>query len=102
MNSLIDLFGANRILMKDIALLQEGSPNLLIWAAPAMFLFVLIELAVSYFTNKSYYNKKETIGSVLVGIGNVFIGFLLKTFLFLVFVWIYIDWKPQAHKKLPC
>jgi sterol desaturase/sphingolipid hydroxylase (fatty acid hydroxylase superfamily) len=106
MNSLIDLFGANRILMKDIALLQEGSPNLLIWAAPAMFLFVLIELAVSYFTNKSYYNKKETIGSVLVGIGNVFIGFLLKTFLFLVFVWIYnlLPWRMTLNwwTLIPC
>jgi sterol desaturase/sphingolipid hydroxylase (fatty acid hydroxylase superfamily) len=106
MNSLNNLFGATRISVKDITLLQEGSPNLLIWAAPAMFLFVLLELLISQGTNKAYYNKKETIGSIFVGIGNVFIGFLLKTFLFVVFVWIYnaLPWRMELNwwTLIPC
>jgi sterol desaturase/sphingolipid hydroxylase (fatty acid hydroxylase superfamily) len=106
MKSFYDLFGAEIIPIKDIARLQDGSPDLLIWAAPAMFLFVLIELLVSNATDKSFYNKKETVGSILVGIGNVLIGLLLKTFLFVVFVWIYnlLPWRMTLNwwTLIPC
>jgi sterol desaturase/sphingolipid hydroxylase (fatty acid hydroxylase superfamily) len=90
----VSLFGSEQISFKDIQLFQDASPDLLVWAAPAMFGFVIIEFTASYFQNKSYYSKKETLGSVLVGIGNVLIGLVLKTFLFVVFVWIY--------NALPC
>ena len=106
MKSFYDLFGAEIIPIKDIARLQDESPDLLIWAAPAMFLFVLIELLVSNASNKAFYNKKETIGSILVGIGNVLIGLLLKTFLFVVFVWIYnlLPWRMTLNwwTLIPC
>lgn len=101
-----DLFCADKILMSDIDSLQQGSANLLIWAAPAMFLLVLIEFVVSYLSNKPYYSKKETIGSTLVGIGNVFIGVLLKTFLFFIFVWVYniLPWRMTLNwwTLIPC
>jgi sterol desaturase/sphingolipid hydroxylase (fatty acid hydroxylase superfamily) len=106
MSSLNDLFGAYRIPIESISAIQEGTPNLLIWAAPVMFLFVLLELFFSWSTNKQYYNKKETIGSVFVGIGNVFIGFLLKTLLFVIFVWIYnlLPWRMALNwwTLIPC
>jgi sterol desaturase/sphingolipid hydroxylase (fatty acid hydroxylase superfamily) len=101
-----NLFGADKILIKNIDILQQGSPNIIIWAAPVMFLFVLIEYIFTYAGNKSYYSKKETIGSILVGIGNVIIGFLLKTFLFFVFVWIYnmLPWRMVLNwwTLIPC
>jgi sterol desaturase/sphingolipid hydroxylase (fatty acid hydroxylase superfamily) len=101
-----NLFGAEKIMSKDIGLLQQGSPNLLIWAAPVMFLFVLLEFILSDKTNKHYYNRKETIGSILVGLGNVLIGFILKTLLFLIFVWIYnlLPWRMSLNwwTLIPC
>ena len=101
-----DLFGADPIFFSDISSLQSASPNILIWAAPAMFLFVIIEFVVSRITHKEYYNKKETIGSILVGIGNVAIGVLLKASLFIVFVLVYnaLPWRMSLNwwTFIPC
>jgi sterol desaturase/sphingolipid hydroxylase (fatty acid hydroxylase superfamily) len=102
----LNFFGSEQISLEDIDRFQEASPNILIWAAPAMFVFVLIEFIASHVNNKHYYSKKETIGSVLVGIGNVIIGLLLKTFLFIVFVWIYnaLPWRMSLNwwTLIPC
>jgi sterol desaturase/sphingolipid hydroxylase (fatty acid hydroxylase superfamily) len=106
MNSLDNLFGAAPIQSNDITDLQAASPNILIWAAPAMFLFVLFEILISYFTNRAHYDKKETIGSIFVGIGNVLIGLFLKTVLFVIFVWIYnaLPWRMTLNwwTLIPC
>jgi sterol desaturase/sphingolipid hydroxylase (fatty acid hydroxylase superfamily) len=106
MNGFKDLFGAAQIQSDDITDLQAASPNILIWAAPAMFLFVLIEILLSHFTNRPRYDKKETIGSVFVGIGNVLIGLFLKTILFMIFVWIYniLPWRIALNwwTLIPC
>jgi sterol desaturase/sphingolipid hydroxylase (fatty acid hydroxylase superfamily) len=102
----LNLFGSEEISFEDIHRFQEASPDLLIWAAPVMFGFVLIEFIVSYFTHKPHYSRKETIGSVLVGIGNVLIGLLLKTFLFVAFVWVYnaLPWRMTLNwwTLIPC
>ena len=74
------LFGADPLPLFSIDNLQNEAPNIIVYAAPVMFFFVLLELAVSRWQNKSFYEKKETIGSTLVGIGNVLIGLVLKTF----------------------
>ncbi len=101
-----DIFFADKISFSEISDLQHASPNLLLWAAPAMFLFVLIEYVISKITHKGYYEKKETIGSIIVGVGNVLIGFGLKTFLFVVFVWIYnlLPWRMSLNwwTLIPC
>jgi sterol desaturase/sphingolipid hydroxylase (fatty acid hydroxylase superfamily) len=106
MNFLLDLFSADKILLEEVGTLRQGAPDILIWAAPAMFIFVLIEFIISYFNDKPYYSKKETFGSILVGIGNVIIGFLLKAFLFFVFVWIYnaLPWRMELNwwTLIPC
>jgi sterol desaturase/sphingolipid hydroxylase (fatty acid hydroxylase superfamily) len=106
MNCFVELFGAPQIPIKDISLLQDGSPNVIVWAAPVMFAFVLAEYLISSAQNKSYYEKKETLGSILVGIGNVIIGVLLKTFLFYVFVFVYnlLPWRMTLNwwTFIPC
>lgn len=103
---LANLFGADQIPLKEITNIQQGSPNLLIWAAPVMFFFVLIEYFISYFQGKEYYSKKETIGSILVGLGNVAIGVLLKAGMFYLFVLIYnaIPWRMALNwwTFIPC
>jgi sterol desaturase/sphingolipid hydroxylase (fatty acid hydroxylase superfamily) len=106
MNIFNDLFGADKILWNQIDDLQQGSPNIIIWAAPAMFFFVLLEFIFSHVTDKHHYSKKETIGSVLVGIGNVLIGLLIKSLLFFVFVWVYnlLPWRMTLNwwTFIPC
>jgi sterol desaturase/sphingolipid hydroxylase (fatty acid hydroxylase superfamily) len=106
MNFATDLFGAKQIAFNEITHLQQGSPNIIIWAAPVMFLFALIEFIASRRENKEYYSRSETIGSILVGIGNVIIGVLLKTALFVVFVWVYnlLPWRMslQWWTLIPC
>ncbi len=104
--NILNLFGADKIHIGDIADLQDGSPNIIVWAAPVMFLIVLVEYLTSYFQDKDYYNKKETLGSILVGIGNVVISVLLKTTLFYIFVFIYnlVPWRMTLNwwAFIPC
>ncbi|HET7178956.1 MAG TPA: sterol desaturase family protein, partial [Chryseosolibacter sp.] len=100
------LFGAEKILFSEIDELQKSAPNIIIWAAPAMFFFVLIEYIISYRLNHQYYEKKETLGSICVGIGNVIIGTALKLILFSVLVWVYniIPWRMALNwwTFIPC
>lgn len=99
-------FEAGRLSMQDLATLQEGAPNVIIYAAPVMFLFVLIEYLVSAYQNRDYYKKNETVGSILVGVGNVTIGVFIKTLLFFLFVLVYniVPWRMQLNwwTFIPC
>jgi sterol desaturase/sphingolipid hydroxylase (fatty acid hydroxylase superfamily) len=102
----VNFFDNEQISVEDIQSFREAAPDILVWAAPAMFIFVLFEFITSYVNNKHYYSGKETLGSVLVGVGNVVIGLLLKTFLFLVFVFIYnlLPWRLSLNwwTLIPC
>ena len=101
-----NLFGAEQILWRDIDKIQSNTPDIIIWAAPVMFFFVLIEYAISYFQNRNYYEKKETFGSVWVGIGNVVIGAGLKLLIFTILVWFYnlVPWRMELNwwTFIPC
>ncbi|MEX2232621.1 MAG: sterol desaturase family protein [Cyclobacteriaceae bacterium] len=99
-------FGADKIDLNNLSSLGESAPDLLVWAAPVMFFFVGIEYLVSRYQGRHCYNKKETIGSTLVGIGNVAIGVALKTIMFSIFVVAYnlIPWRMEFSwwTFLPC
>lgn len=89
--------GAEKIDLTNLSTVGSSAPDLLVWAAPVMFFFVLIEFAVSRYQGRHCYDKKETIGSVLVGIGNVAIGVALKTVMFALFILVYnaIPWRME-------
>ncbi|MGK2863084.1 MAG: sterol desaturase family protein [Chitinophagaceae bacterium] len=89
------LFGAPKILYSQIKEVSSNSPELIVWAAPVLFFFVLLEWFVSYRQNKELYTKAETIGSVLVGVGNVAIAFALKFILLYLIIWVYnlVPWR---------
>ena len=93
--NLSTLFGAPQINFTQIDGLTKSAPEIIVWAAPVMFFFVLLEWYISYRHDRDLYDKKETIGSVLVGIGNVIVAFLLKFSLFSIIVWIYnlVPWR---------
>ena len=100
------LFGAEKISFDSAGKLGESAPNIIIWAAPVMFFFVLLEYLISRWQHKEYYEKKETMGSIMVGIGNVIIGAALKLALFYGMIWVYnlIPWRMELNwwTFLPC
>ena len=106
MTILTSIFGADKIPWHQIGLIKDSAPEIIIWAAPVMFFFVLIEFFISHRQNKKYYDKKETIGSVAVGIGNVLISTWIKVVLFYMAVWIYnlVPWRMEMRwwTFIPC
>jgi sterol desaturase/sphingolipid hydroxylase (fatty acid hydroxylase superfamily) len=100
------LFGSDKIDFSHITSLENAAPDIIIWAAPFMFLFVALEYIISAVQNKNYYNNKEALGSFFVGVGNVLIGVVIKTFLFYVFVAIYnqVPWRMEFQwwTFIPC
>jgi sterol desaturase/sphingolipid hydroxylase (fatty acid hydroxylase superfamily) len=100
------LFGADKIPFTSINDLQATAPDIIVYAAPFMFLFVLIEYFVSRYQSHDLYEKKETIGSILVGSGNVLIGLFIKTVLFYLFILAYnwIPWRMELAwwTVVPC
>lgn len=100
------LFGAPEIAYDQIGNVSSNSPELIIWGAPFMFFFVLLEWFISHRQHKELYQKAETIGSVLVGIGNVAIAFALKFSLLLLIVWVYnlVPWRMYLNwwTFIPC
>ena len=101
-----NFFGAEKISLHTLADMEQGVPNIIVWAAPFMFFFVLLEYFISRWQNKKLYSRSETIGSTLVGLGNVAIGLVLKMFLLWMFIAIYnlIPWRMpfQWWTVIPC
>src|SRR5687767_2598127 len=87
--TLDSFFGADQIPLTTMDNLEQSIPEIIVYAAPFMFFFVLVEYIFSRMHNHDFYEKKESIGSVLVGIGNVAIGVFLKTILLYVFIIVY-------------
>lgn len=99
-------FGAPEISFEDAKYLSSNAPEIILWAAPVMFLFVLIEWYVSRRQQKGLYNKVETFASILVGLGNALIAFFLKFGLFLLVIAIYnlLPWRMYLNwwTVIPC
>ncbi|MBA2499216.1 MAG: sterol desaturase family protein [Chitinophagaceae bacterium] len=99
-------FGAPAISLSELDIINKKAPDIIIWAAPVMFFFVLLEWFISYKQDRKLYEKKETIGSILVGIGNVVIGTALKLVLFAIIIWVYnlVPWRMYFSwwTFLPC
>lgn len=100
------LFNAPKISLDLIHEVEKGAPNIIVWAAPFMFFFVLLEWYFSHKQNHNLYEKKETIGSILVGIGNVVINLILKVamFTFVVAVYNMLPWRMHLNwwTFIPC
>lgn len=100
------LFGAEPISFSNARALEQSMPNLILYATPFMFFFVLLEYIVSRMQHQELYNNKETLASTVVGLGNVAIGVFLKTLLLYLFILVYnaIPWRMEFHwwTFLPC
>lgn len=106
LNTFGGLFGAPQIPFEQILHLEKNAPNLIVYAIPFMAFFTLLEMGVSWYNNHKLYKVKESIGSTLVGLGNVLINLLLKVLLLYFFVWLYnvLPWRLALNwwTLIPC
>ncbi|MDQ6761079.1 MAG: sterol desaturase family protein [Bacteroidota bacterium] len=88
-------FGAPRIPFHSVNDIEASTPHIIIWAAPAMFFFVLAEWYLSRKQNRPLYDAKDSVGSIAVGVGNVIINFFLKITFFYLIIFIYnkVPWR---------
>jgi sterol desaturase/sphingolipid hydroxylase (fatty acid hydroxylase superfamily) len=102
----LSLFGADKIAMDLIHQVEQKAPNLIVWAVPAMVLFSALEMYISYRQDRKFYEKKETIGSILVGVGNLVVSGGIKVVMLYGVVWLYnlVPWRMELNwwTALPC
>lgn len=104
--SFLSIFGAPKIPLDFINHVSENSPNIIVWAVPFMIFFAGLEIYISYKQERNYYDPKETIGSILTGVGNIAVSAAIKTSLLFLVIWIYnlIPWRMELNwwTFLPC
>lgn len=83
------LFGAPGIAIADIHTLGKSAPDILVYALPAILIITLIEFVGSYLADRQNYEGKESMGSILVGAGNLGINLAMKTIMLYFGVWMY-------------
>ena len=54
------------------------------YLAPIVIGLVLAEWLISYYKNRNYYEKKDTLAALGIGLGNAAIGIVLKVSLFAI------------------
>ena len=93
------VFGADQIELAAVYQLQQQAPNLMVYTLPAVFLITILEFAGSYFSEHKTYEKKETMGSLLIGIGNLAVNLLMKGLLITAAIWIYnlLPWRMHLN-----
>src|SRR5688572_21958196 len=100
------LIGADPISFSKVDELEQSAPDIIIYAAPFMFFFVVVEYVVSRIQSHGLYEKKEMLGSTLVGLGNVVIGVFLKTAILYLFIFVYnlLPWRMEFKwwTFIPC
>ena len=102
----MSFFGAEKIPYDRINQLDDNAPDLIVWAVPAMLFFTALEILIVWLQKRKYYDKKETIGSVGVGIGNLVVGAGMKVVLLYILVAVYntLPWRMEMAwwTLLPC
>jgi sterol desaturase/sphingolipid hydroxylase (fatty acid hydroxylase superfamily) len=63
--------------------------NILIDAIPAFILLIIIEIIYAIKTQRELYEVKDAATSISLGLGNLFIGLITKSFILVFFIWIY-------------
>lgn len=102
----LSLFGAPKIPYEEIINIDKNSPEIIVYAIPAMAFFTFLEIGYSWYMANKVYKLKESIGSALVGFGNVGINLLLKVGFLYGAVWIHnlVPWRMEFNwwTIIPC
>jgi sterol desaturase/sphingolipid hydroxylase (fatty acid hydroxylase superfamily) len=64
-------------------------PNILLSAIPGFILLIVLEVAYAIKMQRELYEVKDAATSISLGLGNLFIGILTKTFILLLFTLLY-------------
>ena len=73
--------------LEDLQL--ESWPNLILWAAPIMFLLVFIEWGISWYQKRDAYDTKDFLAASTIGLVNVGISAMIKLATFGVALFFY-------------
>jgi sterol desaturase/sphingolipid hydroxylase (fatty acid hydroxylase superfamily) len=99
-------FGAEKLAMEELYLLQQHTPNLMVYALPVVALFTVLEFWLGKISDHQHYTRQELKGSLAVGLGNLMVNVLLKSSLLLGAVWCYnlLPWRQTFSwwSLLPC
>lgn len=94
----------NHLTLEDIG--ATDWPNIILWAAPVLFLLVFLEWGLSIYHNKDVYDRKDSLAAATIGVVNVGISALVKvaTFGAVLFFWNLVPWKipPTWWSFIPC
>lgn len=75
------------IRLEDLQL--ENWPNVILWAAPVMFLLVFIEWGISLYQKRDAYNTKDFLAASTIGLVNVGISAAIKMLTFGIAIFCY-------------
>lgn len=85
---------------------QLQLPEVIWYAAPFMFTFVLLEAYFSRNSDKKVYGKKDLVASTMIGLGNLVATAIIKSALFVTvfFFWLVSPFRisPSWWTLLPC
>lgn len=95
----ISMFGALTMPMDQVQFLEKSAPNLMVYALPVVLVCTVLEAFVSHFGERHHYERKETIGSLLIGIGNLAVNLMMKVTLLYGALWIYnaLPWRMELN-----
>ncbi|MGV3547193.1 MAG: hypothetical protein ACO1N4_09035, partial [Pedobacter sp.] len=82
-------FGAEKLALGELHLMQGNTPNLITYALPFVAAFTVLEFALGKIFKHEDYTHAELKGSLWVGLGNLLVNLLLKSSLLLAAVWMY-------------
>ena len=68
-------------------------PPIIVYAIPFFLLAMLLEFFVASGKNIKVYSKKDAFSSIAMGLGNVFIGFVSKLFVFAALYYVYENFR---------
>jgi sterol desaturase/sphingolipid hydroxylase (fatty acid hydroxylase superfamily) len=68
-------------------------PDIILYAIPFFVLAMLLELYVTAKQHIKTYETKDAFSSIVMGLGNVALGFASKALVLLVFTWVYTNFK---------
>ncbi|MUP45594.1 sterol desaturase family protein [Gramella sp. BOM4] len=77
----------------------ENSPNIILYGAPILIGLALIEVILSMRHNKSKYEGKDFLSSLVIGLVHLVEGLFTKTGFFLLVIWLYnlVPWSIPVN-----
>lgn len=101
-----NFFGAEKINPEHLSHLEDNSPEVIVYAIPVMAILTFLEIGYSWYMDHQKFKMKESIGSTLVGLGNVGINLFFKVALLYGAVWAYnvVPWRMPLNwwTFIPC